>query len=138
MSTGAPSLLDQIKELKSFANMKRSPDVRLATAIVLLEVANSDQVVDRLERNVIQNGLKHLFDISTEEASACFAEAQSHLRNMRSSATEAALLKDHLDAPTKRAVMQLIERLIHLDGAISGMEVYLRNRFRSLLGIAED
>lgn len=138
MSTGAPSLLDQIKELKSFAHMKHSADVTLATAIVLLEVANSDQVVDRFERNIIQNGLRQLFDISPEKAAACFSEAQNHLRNMRSSSAEAAVLRDTLDPITKRGVMQLIERLIHIDGAVSGMEVYLRNRFRSLLGITED
>jgi hypothetical protein len=57
---------------------------------------------------------------------------------MRSSSTEASMLKDTLDPITKRAVMQLIDKLIHMDGSVSGMEVYLRNRFRMLLGLGEE
>jgi uncharacterized tellurite resistance protein B-like protein len=132
------SLLDQLKELKQYGHIRHGANTTLATAIVLLEIASSDQAVDRFERSLIHNGLKQLFNISDELAAASIAEAQNHLRNMRSSSEEASLLKDTLDPITKRAVMQLIDKLINMDGAVSGMEVYLRNRFKMLLGIQED
>jgi uncharacterized tellurite resistance protein B-like protein len=138
MSQQPSNLLDQLKELKEYGNIRHGENVTLATAIVLLEIAASDQVVDRSERSVIHHGLKELFEISDEQASASLAEAQNYLRNMRSSSTEASMLKDTLDPITKRAVMQLIDKLIHMDGSVSGMEVYLRNRFRMLLGLGEE
>jgi uncharacterized tellurite resistance protein B-like protein len=138
MSQQPTSLLDQLKELKQYGNIRHSSNTTLATAIVLLEIAASDEVVDRSERNIIHNGLKQLFEVSDEQATAFIAEAQNHLRNMRSSSTEASLLKDTLDPITKRAVMQLIDKLINIDGTVSGMETYLRNRFKMLLGLGEE
>jgi hypothetical protein len=34
--------------------------------------------------------------------------------------------------------MQLIDKLINIDGTVSGMETYLRNRFKMLLGLGEE
>jgi uncharacterized tellurite resistance protein B-like protein len=138
MPQESSSLLEQFKQLKQLGQIRHNPDVTLATAIVLLEVASSDEIVDRFERGMIHNGLKQLFDISDARAAAAIGEAQNHLRNMRSSATEASFLRDILDPISKRAVMQLIDKLINMDGAVSGMEIYLRNRFKNLLGLPTD
>jgi hypothetical protein len=57
---------------------------------------------------------------------------------MRSSSTDASMLKDILDPATKRAVANLIDSLIRCNGVVDTMEVYLRQRFRSLLGLPEE
>ena len=110
-------------------------DVRLATAIILLEVASSDHIVDRFEKSVIQNGLKSIFKISDQGVNNLLLKARTHLSSMRSSSAEASQLKDILDPATKRAVANLIDTLIRCNGVVDSMEVYLRKRFRSMLGL---
>jgi hypothetical protein len=48
------------------------------------------------------------------------------------------MLKDHLDPATKRAVANTIDTLIKCNGVVDSMEIYLRHRFRMLLGLPEE
>jgi uncharacterized tellurite resistance protein B-like protein len=139
-SVSTDSLLDQMKALQSQKNSKSSQhiDVQLATAMILVEVASSDHMVDRFEKSVILNSLKSIFRISDENAAGLLAKARSALSSMRSSSAEASMLKDHLDPATKRAVANTIDTLIRCNGVIDSMEVYLRHRFRSLLGLPDE
>jgi uncharacterized tellurite resistance protein B-like protein len=113
-------------------------DVPLATAIILLEVASSDHVVDKFEKSVIQNGIKSIFNISDQAVNNLLIKARTHLSSMRSSSAEATQLKDILDPTTKKAIAQLIDTLIRCNGVVDSMEVYLRKRFRSILGLADE
>jgi uncharacterized tellurite resistance protein B-like protein len=130
-------LLEQMQNLRNRAAQK-NVDVPLATAIVLLEVASSDHMVDRFEKSVIHNGLKSIFRISDQQVTALLTKARSALSSMRSSSTEASLLKDLLDPASKKAVANLIDSLIRCNGVVDTMEVYLRQRFRSLLGLPDE
>jgi uncharacterized tellurite resistance protein B-like protein len=130
-------LLEQMKNLKN-RGAQMNVDIPLATAIVLLEVASSDHIVDRFEKSVIHNGLKSIFRISDQQATALLTKAKSALASMRSSSAEASMLKDLLDPASKRAVAALIDSLIRCNGVVDTMEVYLRQRFRSLLGLPDE
>jgi len=106
--------------------------------MVLLEVASSDHVVDKFERVVILNGLKSLFRVSDETDSGLMSRAKAQLSSMRGASTAAELLRDSLDMPSKRAIAQVIDNLIRCNGVVDHMEVYLRKRFRDILGVAEE
>ena len=135
-------LLDRLKALqtKEAQNKSKSKnvDIPLATAIVLLEVASSDHIVDKFEKSVIHNGLKSIFRISDQAAANLLIQAKTALGNMRSSSAEASMLRDMLDAGSKRAVANLIDSLIRCNGVVDTMEVYLRQRFRALLGLPDE
>lgn len=130
-------LLERMKTLQRVGK-NNNVDVPLATAIVLLEVASSDHIVDRFEKSVIHNGLKSIFKISDQAAAALLVKAKAALANMRSSSSEASLLKDLLDPASKNAVANLMDSLIRCNGVVDSMEVYLRHRFRSLLGLPDE
>lgn len=135
------SLLDQMKAFQQSQKSGKAPkhiDVQLATAMILVEVASSDHTIDRFEKSVIHNSLKAIFRISDESAAGLFTKARSALSSMRSSSAEASMLKDVLDQSTKRAVANTIDTLIRCNGVVDTMEVYLRQRFRSLLGLPEE
>ncbi|MFN4896361.1 MAG: TerB family tellurite resistance protein [Pseudomonadota bacterium] len=134
------SLLDQMRALQNqkSANKTKHIDVQLATAMLLVEVASSDHMIDRFEKSVIHNSLKSIFRISDENAAGLLAKARSALSSMRSSSAEASMLKDCLDMATKRAVANTIDTLIRCNGVVDSMEVYLRQRFRSLLGLPDE
>jgi uncharacterized tellurite resistance protein B-like protein len=116
----------------------KNVDIQLATAIVLLEVASSDHIVDRFEKSVIHNGLKSIFRLSDQAVAGLLTRAKSSLSSMRSSSADASMLKDLLDPSTKRAVASLMDSLIRCNGVVDSMEVYLRQRFRSLLGLPDE
>ncbi len=120
------------------AVLKNKADLSLATAIVLMEIASSDSQVDRFEKSVIHHGLKNLFEISDETAAGLVARARAHLSNMGSSSSFASLLKDTLDPTTKRAMGSVMDSLIRCNGVVDGMEIYLRRRFRDLLGLPDE
>lgn len=134
------SLLDQMKSLQNHKASKppKHIDVQLATAMILVEVASSDHMIDRFEKSVIHSGLKSIFRISDENAAGLLAKARSALSSMRSSSAEASMLKDYLDPSTKRAIANTIDTLIRCNGVVDTMEVYLRHRFRSLLGLPDE
>lgn len=134
----ADALLQQLQNFKAKSKGSQGVDIPVATAIVLLEIASSDNVIDRFEKSVIHNGLKSIFKISDQTAISVVQKARNALSSMRSSSTDASMLKDILDPATKRAVANLIDSLIRCNGVVDTMEVYLRQRFRSLLGLPDE
>jgi uncharacterized tellurite resistance protein B-like protein len=134
----ADNLVDQMSEVRNKQTLRNKSDISLATAMLLIEVASSDNVIDRIERSVIHAGLKTLFKISDEAATAVFEKAQAQLRAMRSSSLEAAKLKDVLDLNSRRAIAQVMDNLIRCNGIVDCMETYLRARFRDILGLPDE
>ena len=135
----ADTIVQHMEALKQRKAIKQNKaELSLATAIVLMEIASSDQQVDKFERSVIQHGLRALFDISDETAVGVITRAKAHLGNMGSSSSYASLLKDILDPGTKRQMASIMDNLIRCNGVVDGMEIYLRRRFRDLLGLPDE
>lgn len=132
------AVLEQMQSAKTTGKLHKGADVRVATAIVLLEIASSDNTIDKFEKSVIHNGLKSIFRISDQAALGVVAQAKSAIMSMRSSSAEASMLKDLLDPASKRAIANLIDSLIRCNGVVDTMEVYLRQRFRTLLGLPDE
>lgn len=131
-------LLERMKSLKSNRPLRDKNEIALAAAIVLMEIASSDHVVDKFERVVIHNGLKSLFKLTDEATIGLMARAKSQLSSMRSSSAHAEALRDALDPASKQAIAHVIDNLIRCNGVVDSVEVYLRKRFREILGIPED
>ena len=127
-----------MQTLKTNGPLRSKEEISLAAAVVLLEIASSDHVVDKFERTVIHNGLKGLFKLSDETAHGLVSRAKAQLSSMRGSSASAEILRDSLDSATKRAIAQVIDNLIRCNGVVDGMEIYLRKRFRTILGIPDE
>jgi len=132
------ALLSRMQSLQPKGPLRSKEEIALAAAMVLLEIASSDHVVDKFERTVIHNGLKGLFKLSDETASGLMNRAKAQLSSMRGSSSSAEILRDSLDAASKRAIAQVIDNLIRCNGVVDGVEIYLRKRFRDILGIPEE
>lgn len=131
-------LLERMKSLKSNRPLRDKNEIALAAAIVLTEIASSDHVVDKFERVVIHNGLKSLFKLTDEATIGLMARAKSQLSSMRSSSAHAEALRDALDPVSKQSIAHVIDNLIRCNGVVDSVEIYLRKRFREILGIPED
>ena len=132
------ALMSRMQNLKPQGPLRSKDEIALAAAVVLIEIASSDHVVDKFERIVIINGLKSLFRVSDESANGLMSRAKAQLASMRGSSSAAEILRDSLDMASKRSVAQVIDNLIRCNGVVDGIEVYLRKRFRDILGISEE
>jgi uncharacterized tellurite resistance protein B-like protein len=112
-------------------------DIAICTAIILLELASADSPVSRFERALITNGIIHLFRVSEESAIFIVKEGENYLRNMTSSSLEAERLRAELNPAFLKVIGELMDKVICTDGEVSEMELYLRNRFRMILGLPE-
>jgi len=137
-SHSVESLMARMENLKQRGPIRTKDEIALAAAVVLIEIASSDHVVDKFERTVIINGLKGLFRVSDETANGLMNRAKAQLSSMRGSSSAAEVLRDSLDVATKRAIAQVIDNLIRCNGVVDGVEVYLRKRFRDILGLTEE
>ncbi|MEY4668940.1 MAG: hypothetical protein RL518_1639 [Pseudomonadota bacterium] len=132
------ALMTRMQGLKPSGPLRSKDEIALAAAVVLIEIASSDNVVDKFERTVILNALKGLFRVSDETANGLMNRAKAQLSSMRGSSSAAEILRDSLDIASKRAIAQVIDNLIRCNGVVDGIEVYLRKRFRDILGIPEE
>jgi uncharacterized tellurite resistance protein B-like protein len=137
-SQSVDSLMSRMQNLKPKGALRGKDEIALAAAVVLIEIASSDHVVDKFERTVIINGLKSLFRVSDENANGLMNRAKAQLSSMRGSSSAAEVLRDSLDMASKRAIAQVIDNLIRCNGVVDGIEVYLRKRFRDILGLSEE
>ena len=135
-----PALLQKLRGLQQQSRRPKpvEAEIELATAVVLVEVAASDERITKIELAIVHAGLKNLFGISDEAVAALIAQAKNSIRSLRSSGSFAELLREHLDAPSKKLVGKIIDDLISCDGAIQGFEGFLRQRFRSMLGLPDE
>ena len=132
------ALMSRMQNLKPKGPLRDKDEIALAAAVVLIEIASSDHVIDKFERTVIINGLKSLFRVSDENANGLMNRAKAQLSSMRGSSSAAEILRDSLDMASKRAIAQVIDNLIRCNGVVDGIEVYLRKRFRDILGLSEE
>jgi uncharacterized tellurite resistance protein B-like protein len=132
------ALLARMKSDKAKGQRHTKEEIALAAAVVLMEVASSDHVVDKFEKAVIHNGLRSIFRLSDETVNGLLTQAKSRLGSMRSSSADAELLRDTLDMVTKQALGQVMDNLIRCNGVVDSMELYLRKRFRDILGIQDN
>jgi uncharacterized tellurite resistance protein B-like protein len=132
------ALMSRMQNLKPKGPLRDKDEIALAAAVVLIEIASSDHVIDKFERTVIINGLKSLFRVSDENANGLMNRAKAQLSSMRGSSSAAEILRDSLDMASKRAIAQVIDNLIRCNGVVDGIEVYLRKRFRDILGLTEE
>ncbi len=114
---------------------KYSANLPLALAVVLVELASSDQSFDPPEYNAICSGLKRLFGATREEVTALINQANVVLGNLRGTSEYTELLQKNLSDEDKLAALDVFDEVINADGKIDGYEQYLRHKFTKLLGL---
>jgi uncharacterized tellurite resistance protein B-like protein len=121
---------------KSRGGKKYSANLPFAFAVVLVELASSDQSFDPPEYAAICNGLKRLFGATREEVSALINQANVVLGTLRGTAEYTELLKKNLTEEDKLAALDVFDEVINADGKVDDYEKYLRQKFTRLLGLS--
>ena len=114
------------------------PELELALATLLVELASSDQEFRPEERHAIAHGLHRAFGTTPTRAAELINSATVHLGTMRGTGRLVTLLRDRLPVPERKLVLDAFERVLMADGKVDGFEAYLRDKFRDLLAIPEE
>lgn len=112
-------------------------ELEVALTVLLVDLASCDQNFDPEEYTMIQQGLTRIFGTSKDQVSALVNQANTALSNLRGSSSYLKLLNENLSSDEKKAVLCIIDQVIGADGVEDGFEVYLRTKFKDMLGISE-
>lgn len=137
MFSNNQSALNRHLHLKGIKG-ERAPSKRsleLAMAVLLVDLASSDENFEPREYQVIVSGMQRLFGTSRSEVSALINQAQLELANLRGLNHFYELLRENLDQRERERIMQIVEEIILADKVEDSFEIYLRNKFAKMLAL---
>jgi uncharacterized tellurite resistance protein B-like protein len=111
--------------------------LRVATAVLLVEIARADFVVEASERERLCELLRQQFLLSDSELDALLDEAESDADRLVSIQHITRLLNEHYDHAMKRRVVEMMWQLVYADGEKSHYEEHLIRQVADLLYLSQ-
>ena len=112
--------------------------LRVATAVLLVEIARADFVVEPIERQRLRQLLKQEFQLTEVELDALLEEAEADADRLVSIQHTTRLLNEHYDHAMKRRVVEMMWRLVYADGEKSHYEEHLIRQVADLLYLSQN
>jgi uncharacterized tellurite resistance protein B-like protein len=111
--------------------------LRVATAVLLVEIARADFVVAPAERERLRQLLKRQFELSASELDELLDEAEADADQLVSIQHTTRLLNEHYDHAMKRRVIEMMWQLVYADGEKSHYEEHLIRQVADLLYLSQ-
>lgn len=108
-------------------------DLRLAGAVLMVEVGLADSAVGEAERTVMQRALGESFKLSPEEAEAIVHLAEREADHAVSLQEFTSLLNKSLTAGEKRQLVEILWRVAFADKLVDKYEEYHIRKIADLL-----
>ena len=115
---------------------EREQAIRMATAMLLTEVARADFEYDESEFDVLLNLITSTFQMSVEDAVELANEAAGTAEDYVSLHSFTQLLNDSLSEPEKEHVVSLLWRVAYADGRLDRYEDSLIQKISALLYVS--
>ncbi|TAJ91431.1 MAG: TerB family tellurite resistance protein [Gammaproteobacteria bacterium] len=131
-------MLKSLKEL-FIARIEPAPgrhkvaDLRLAAAVLMVEVGLADSAIGGAERIVMEHTLKEAFKLSPEEAGAIIRLAEQEADHAVSLQEFTRLLNQSLDTGEKRRLVEILWRVAFADQVVDKYEEYHIRKIADLL-----
>jgi len=110
--------------------------LRVATAVLLIEVARADFIVDPSEKLRLRELLEQQFNLPAQELDALLEEAEADADRMVSIQHVTRLLNEHYDHAMKRRVVEMMWQLVYADGEKDRYEEHLIRQVAELLYVS--
>jgi uncharacterized tellurite resistance protein B-like protein len=111
--------------------------LRVATAVLLVEIARADFVVEPVERQRLRQLLEQEFQLTEIELETLLEEAEADADRLVSIQHTTRLLNEHYDHAMKRRVVEMMWRLVYADGEKSHYEEHLIRQVADLLYLSQ-
>ena len=110
--------------------------LRVATAVLLVEITRADFRVDDSENERLRLLLARHFDLSEDELDALIEQAKSDADKLVSLQHITRLLNEHYDHAMKLRVIEMMWQLVYADGEKDRYEEHLMRQVADLLYIS--
>ena len=110
--------------------------LRVATAVLLIEVVRADFRVDPAERTQLRQLLRQQFDLTESELDALLDEAEADADRLVSLQHVTRLLNEHYDHEMKRRVVEMMWEMVYADGDKDHYEEHLLRQVAELLYVS--
>ncbi|MCP4392410.1 MAG: TerB family tellurite resistance protein [Gammaproteobacteria bacterium] len=110
--------------------------LRVATAVLLVEVTRADFIVQPSERARLRKLLEQQFSLSSAELDALMAEAEVDADRLVSTQHITRLLNEHYDHAMKLRVIEMMWQLVYADGEKDHYEEHLIRQVADLLYVS--
>ncbi len=115
---------------------RRESALRMATAVLMLDVARADHVFDESEFERILRLIEHHFALSSEDAAKLVNAASDKADEMVSLHDFTQLLNDRLSEKEKGHVVELLWQIAYADGRLDKYEDALVLKISDLLYVS--
>jgi len=114
----------------------RERELRLATAVLLVEVARADFDEDELEVGAVEELLQSHLDMSREEVAQLVAEAQRHADHSASLQAFTRQLHEELGTSEKLRIVEMLWQVALADSTLDKHEDHLIRKVAGLLYVS--
>jgi uncharacterized tellurite resistance protein B-like protein len=113
-------------------------DVRVAACALFVEMARIDEKFTKAEMNEILSILQERYGLSREHADALVAEADKELDKSVDLWQFARLINENYSTDEKIEIIEILWRMVFVDGKMDRYEHYLMNKLKNLLRLSHD
>jgi len=115
--------------------LNTADEIRLAAALLLIEVMHADHEIDDREKDAVMAGLKKIFELTDEETVDVFKIAEDRAKDMISLQQYTSILNRTLEPTEKLNLLEQIWRVVFSDDVMDKYEEHLVRQIAELLYI---
>ncbi len=120
---------------KSASGADRQQLIRLAAAVLFVEVMHADHKIDKREQQIVRQALQESFSLSNIEADELLQLAEERVKDVTSLHEFTSLLHGRLTNEEKVMLLEQIWRVALADNVVDKYEEHLVRRIAELLYI---
>ena len=118
------------------SNPEREHAIRLATAVLMLDVARADHVFDETEFDEVLKLAEAHFDLTPEESAELVNEADDKAEKLTSLHEFTQLLHNNLEENEKAGIVEMLWKIAFADGRLDKYEDSLVLKISDLLHVS--
>ncbi len=121
-----------------YVNQATEHDVRVAACALFVEMARIDEKFTEAEMDTILSIVQEKYGLSREHADALVAEADKELDQSVDLWQFARLINENYSTDEKIEIIEILWRMVFVDGKMDRYEHYLMNKLKNLLRLSHD
>lgn len=114
---------------------KDYPNIKNATAILLLSIANADNIIEKNEIKIIKDIIQDFFSIKKDEAYSIIENAVIELKQSTSYFEYAQILNDNFSYQDKLDFIFCVFEVAHIDNELHFKEQHMIKQISSILNV---
>jgi uncharacterized tellurite resistance protein B-like protein len=129
---------DKISDNNASTDRPTTHDIRVATCALLVEIARIDEKFTRKEMETVLSIIMERYNLSRDLADALVKESEKELENSVDLWQFARMINENYTNDEKLEIVDLLWRIVYVDGKMDDYEHYLMNKLKNLLRLSHD